>query len=272
MTVPAGSVFGLLGPNGAGKTTLIRTLVGFLHPDEGEIVLAGCARHQVGYLPERPHFPQRFKVREYLRMAGQTSEMDGRALGLGVTRVLELTGLQHAAEKRIGACSKGMLQRLGLAQALLADPPLLLLDEPFSGLDPTAQVAMRELIRGLNQIGKTIVLSTHRLSDVNDICTDIAILSDGRLARCGRLGEVLAPRSQVVIHVDSLSEQVVEQLTHLHPDIVTSPDSAEIVLPDDAMHFKAQALRLLLDAGVDVYQLERQRATLEEIYLEAVRS
>ncbi len=268
LTIPAGAIFGLLGPNGAGKTTLIRLIVGFLFPDQGMVELAGCLRHQLGYLPERPHFPRRFGIREYLIVAGQTSGLAGPVLEEAVSRALQHTGLLQIADWRIATCSKGMLQRLGVAQALLTDPPLILLDEPFSGLDPAAQAAMRYLVQGLRRAGKTILLSTHRLSDVTQMCSHIAILARGRLARTGPLNEVLIPRSQVIIRVDRLPELVADDLRQLNPDILLN--QSLITLPDDLLQVKTAVLRILLDARVDIQHVERQRATLEEVYLETV--
>jgi ABC-2 type transport system ATP-binding protein len=163
-----------------------------------------------------------------------------------------------------------MLQRLGLAQGLLGDPDLVLLDEPFSGLDPAAQAAMRALVRELRHAGKTVVVSTQRLSEVSQICSHIGILSRGRVVRSGPLKEVLVPRSQVLIKVDQLPDEVAGQLSELHPALRVN--GSEVLLPDDAMRVRAAAVRLLLDAGVDVLHLEQRRATLEEVYLETVAS
>ncbi len=267
LEVPAGSIFGLLGPNGAGKTTLLRLITGSIFADRGRIDLA-CSPHQLGYLPERPHFPRHFRVREYLLVTGAASGMSGRALTRAVDSVIELAGLGAAASGRIAACSKGMLQRVGVAQALLGNPPLILLDEPFSGLDPAAQAAMRYLLQGLSQSGKTILLSTHGLEDITQIATHIAILARGRLAYSGRLPEALAPRSQIIIRVDQIPEPVAWQLQSLHPEVAVN--GSEVVLTGAAVQVKAEALRLLLDAQVDVLGVDQRRATLEEIYLEAV--
>ena len=270
LMVPAGSIFGLLGPNGAGKTTLLRLIAGFLFPDAGRIDLEGCTTFQLGYLPERPHFPRRFTIAEYLELAGRLSGLPGSQLREATAAVLQQTGLSQVSDWKVAACSRGMVQRLAVAQALLTDPPVLLLDEPFGGLDPTAQVVMRRLILDLRQRGKTILLSTHRLADVTQICSDIAILSHGHLARTGPLHEVLVPRAHQLIEVDRLPEAVAWQIRQLHTDILIN--GTEITLPGDAMEVKAGVLRLLLDAQVDIVRLERQRATLEEVYLEAVRS
>jgi ABC-2 type transport system ATP-binding protein len=270
LTIPARSIFGLLGPNGAGKTTLLRLIAGFLFPDQGEIEIKGCSSFQLGYLPERPHFPRRFSIAEYLDIAGTLSGLPRSRLREAAAGVLQQTGLSQVSDWKVAVCSRGMVQRLAVAQALLADPPLFLMDEPFEGLDPTAQAVMRRLILDLRQRGKTILLSTHRLSDVTQICSDIAILSHGRLARMGPLHEVLAPRAQQLIRVDRLPEGLAWQIRQLHGEIQVN--GVEITLPGEAMEAKAGVLRLLLDAQIDILHVERQRATLEEVYLEAVRS
>ncbi len=267
LTVPAGAVFGILGPNGAGKTTLLRLIVKLIFPDSGEVKLLACPHHKLGYLPERPHFPSRFHVEEYLLTAGQVSGLAGEALRDAVIAALEQTGLSQVADRRISACSKGMLQRLGVAQALLIDPPLILLDEPLGGLDPAAQAMMRRMLLELSHTGKTIVLSTHRLSDVSQICTHIAILARGRLAHSGLLSDVLTPHSQVLIRVDRLPDLLAWQLSQLHPAVTL--DGSEITLPGDAMQIKSAALRLLLDARIDIIRVERQGVTLEDIFLKA---
>jgi ABC-2 type transport system ATP-binding protein len=269
LTVPAGSIFGLLGPNGAGKTTLLRLMAGFLFPDQGQIEINGCSSSQLGYLPERPHFPRRFSIAEYLNIVGTLSGLPRSQVREAAAAVLQQTGLSQVADWKVAACSRGMVQRLAVAQALLTDPPLFLMDEPFEGLDPTAQAVMRRLILDLRQHGKTILLSTHRLADVTQICSDIAILSHGQLARRGPLHDVLAPRAQQVIRVDRLPEGLAWELRQLHEGIEII--GTEITLPGEAMEVKADVLRLLLDAQVDIVHVERQRATLEEVYLEAVR-
>ncbi len=270
LTVPAGSIYGLLGPNGSGKTTLLRLIVGYLFPDQGCIELLDGVRHQLGFLPERPRFPRRFGVREYLVTAGQVGSLSGGPLARSVDAALERTGLGQMADWRIAACSKGMLQRLGLAQALLTRPNLLLLDEPFGGLDPAARAAMRHLLAELSRAGKTVVLSTHQLGDVTQLCTHIAILSEGRLARSGLLSEVLAPRSRVVIEVDRLPELIAWQLRQFHPGVTPSPDGTEIHLAEDALSAKPAILRLLLDARIDILRVAEESATLEDVYLETV--
>jgi len=270
LTVPDGAVFGLLGPNGAGKTTFLRLAVGLLFPDSGQISLGQCPPYQVGYLPERPHFPGSFRVGEYLVTAGRVGGLDRYGARQTARRALEQTGLSLLAERRIASCSKGMLQRLGVAQALLLDPPLLLLDEPLDGLDPAAQAAMRQLIQLLGQAGRTVLVCTHRLSDVTQMCTHVGILAQGRLVRTGSMAELTTPRSQVSIVSDPLPEGLTQHLSRIHPQLMISGN--QVILPGDALEAKSAVLRLLLDAGLQIWRLEQQKATLEEIYLDAIRS
>lgn len=270
LTIPPGSAFGLLGPNGAGKSTFIKLLLELIMPDGGQLMLAGVARQQIGYLPERPAMPIRSHVSEYLTLMGRLGGLGGRRLHSAVEQRLVQVGMRRAAGLRIGACSKGMLQRLGLAVALIADPPLLVLDEPMEGLDPAWQKTVRELLVELNQQGKTVLLSTHRLSDVSRVCSHVAILAQGQLKADGALADVLPPRQQVFIGVGSMPDALRTALTSLHPDIRVG--GAAIALSSDALPLKPQVLQMLLSAGVDIEDVTQQRLSLEEVYLEAVRS
>jgi len=267
LEVPAGAVFGLLGPNGAGKTTFLRLVMGFAFGDAGQIERGGLRSASIGYLPERAFYPPRFSVNDYLTTLGKLSGLKGKALRIAVQQRLEQVGLHQVAGRRLGACSRGMLQRLGLAQALLGDPPLLLLDEPVLGLDPAAQKFMREQIVALQQAGKTVLLSSHHLDEVTRVCTHVAVLNQGRLVRCGALQDILAPRPQVSIIAGPLPADLAAHLATLAPG--TDVTEGQVILSGEAVALKTQVLRLLLDAGVDIRQLDERHATLEEVYLEA---
>jgi ABC-2 type transport system ATP-binding protein len=160
-----------------------------------------------------------------------------------------------------------MLQRLGLAQALLNAPPLLLLDEPALGLDPSGQKFMRQQIAALHQDGRTVILSSHHLDEVTRVCTHVAVLSQGRLVRMGALDTILAPQAQVIITTSPIPAELALRLLALDADI--SVTDQELVLAGDAVSEKAQVLRLLLESGVDIQQLVERHSTLEEVYLEA---
>ncbi len=263
-------VFGLLGPNASGKSTLIKLLMGFIFPDRGRIDRGALAVRRIGYVPERPQLPVRASLRECVRLAGQLSDLQGVALDRQVDRALQQVGLSAVASTPVRASSKGMLQRAALAQAIVDDPPFLLLDEPMEGLDPAGQKEMRDLISARAQAGSTVLFSTHRLDHVTELCTHIAILSRGKLVRAGTLAEALPLRSQVTIVVDRLPDGLAARVTGLRREVSIAANT--ITLTGPAVACKPDVLRLLLDAGCDIQNVSQARATLEEVYLEAIRS
>lgn len=267
LQVPVGSVFGLLGPNGAGKTTLLRLIMGFVFPDGGTVDRWGLVPAEIGYLPERAFYPAQFTVGDYLGTLARLAGLTKSELKPTVERLLLQVNLDSVADERLANCSRGMLQRLGLAQALLSAPALLLLDEPALGLDPSGQKLMREQIATLHEDGKTVILSSHQLDEVSRVCTHIAVLNQGRLVRTGPLDSILAPQAQVVISTSLIPADISLRLLALDADI--SVADRELVLTGDAASKKAQVLRLLLESGVDIQQLVERHSTLEEVYLEA---
>lgn len=188
-SIPAGEVTGLLGLNGAGKTTIMKLLTGLLFPTAGSVAVFGgspsgsAAKARVGFLPELPYFPPQVKPEAALAYYGRLSGLSGEELGRAVEAVMERTGLAPHAGKKIAEFSKGMLQRLGLAQALLHRPDLLVLDEPVSGLDPLAIHDIRKLLADINGEGRTIFLSSHSISEVEKLCGRVLIMVRGTLAR-----------------------------------------------------------------------------------------
>ena len=268
--IPPNTVFGLLGPNGSGKSTLIKLIMGFIFPDIGEIRLQQVRQKQIGYLPERMFFPPRSRVAEYLLTVGELSGLRGQRLRDEVANSLQRVGLSDAAQKRIQDCSKGMAQRLGLAQALLGNPPMLVLDEPMSGLDPSWQHQVREIIRQEHQKGKTILLSTHRLNDIAELCTHVSIFNQGRLVRAGALQDVLPMRQQVTIFASNIPAKVQKKLKRFDPAMLIEENS--LTLYGDSALRKDDILRFLLKENVQIEQLEQQRTTLEEFYLETLYS
>ncbi len=187
--IPSGEVTGLLGLNGAGKTTIMKLLTGLLFPTAGKVKVFGlapseqAAKRRVGFLPELPYFPPQVKPDEALTYYGRLSGLSGAELKQAVHGAMERTGLEPHAGKRVAEFSKGMLQRLGLAQALLHKPDLLVLDEPVSGLDPLAIHDIRALLASLNAEGRTVFLSSHSISEVEKLCSRVLIMVRGRLAR-----------------------------------------------------------------------------------------
>lgn len=199
LEVPRGSLYSLLGPNGAGKSTLIRILVGLIKQDRGYIEILGLDPHsrhsevmsRIGYVPELPSFPDFMSGEEYLRLTADLYGL-GRDSRTRISEVLSLVGLERASGRKIGTYSKGMIQRLAIAQAILPDPELLILDEPLMGIDPEARIQFKDLFVGLAKKGKTILYSSHVLEEVERISTHIAIINKGRIVASGTREDVEA--------------------------------------------------------------------------------
>jgi ABC-type multidrug transport system ATPase subunit len=269
LTIPHGEVIGLLGPNGAGKTTLIKLIAGVLFPSAGQIKPTFGAWPIIGYKPERLLYPNNLKVHEYLEVVAQLSNIPRAHVAAEESRSLRRVGLQEAAQKKIKTCSKGMRQRLGLAQILIGDPPLLLVDEPSNGLDPEGQEDIIRCLQELHAAGKTIVMSSHQLAEVTEVCTQLIILNRGKVLYQNSMAEALAIRAHTMIKVDRQLDGVNGLLQGLHPEIEVEGDT--IVLANEAMTLRRQVLSLLLHANYDVLRVEQKRVTLAEIYAEAMR-
>ncbi len=202
LSVRPGEILGFLGANGAGKTTTIKMLLGFFRPDAGRLSVWGedpaepAARRRIGYMPETAYYYPYLTVRELLRFYGGLCGMAPAAIRASSERLIERVGLSEAGDRLLRHYSKGMLQRAGIAQALLHDPELLILDEPFTGLDPLARIQFRDLILGLRQQGKTIFFSSHELSEAELICDRVAILKAGALVWSGSMSEVAGDGQQ----------------------------------------------------------------------------
>ena len=197
LTVPSGGIYGFLGPNGAGKTTTLKILTGLLFPDGGRISILGkplgnfSVRKRIGFLPESPYFHDYLSGRELLLFMGRLFGLKGKSLHSRAEMLLEMVGLKDKGKIQLRKYSKGMLQRMGVAQALINDPELVIMDEPMTGLDPIGRRDMRDLILGLKKRGKTVLFSSHILGDAESICDRVAILVKGLVAKEGELDELL---------------------------------------------------------------------------------
>lgn len=269
LTIPRGEVLGLLGPNGAGKTTLMKIVAGMLQPDSGQLLPNGQGWPLIGFKPERLIFPNHLRVHQYLEMMAGLSNTPRAAVHQVVQNSLEKVGLLYAKNKRIGDCSKGMRQRLALAQVLIGDPPLLLLDEPSNGLDPDGQTDILHVIQSLHAGGKTIVISSHHLHEITQVCTQLAILNHGQIHYRNSMAEALAVRPHVLLRTDKDLTPMREMFTALHPDI--SVEGSRLVLKNEAMALRRPVLALLLNSGYDILHVEQKRITLAEIYAKAVQ-
>jgi ABC-2 type transport system ATP-binding protein len=218
LRVEPGQVYGLLGPNGSGKSTTIKILLGLLEPTAGECTLFGVgsrkveARREVGYLPESPYFYRHLNGRELVEFYARMCGVSGATMRRRTDEVLATVGLTEAAERRVGTYSKGMLQRIGLAQALVHDPRLLILDEPTAGVDPVGSAAIAELILKLKAQGKTVLITSHLLGQIEDICDRVAILDRGKLILEGAVQDLVGRTDRQALIIDTLPETELREL------------------------------------------------------------
>lgn len=214
LDVRRGEVFGLLGPNGSGKTTTIKLLLGLMRPTSGDAFVFGgdpydrAVKHRLGYLPEETYLYRFLDAEETLRFFGGLFGLSGAVIRERSDALIRLVGLEHARKRRLGEYSKGMARRLGLAQALINDPDLVVLDEPTSGLDPIGSAEVKDLILSLKKQGKTILLCSHLLADVEDVCDRIAILHQGVFKECGRVDDLLRADDRVSVELKGASPEV----------------------------------------------------------------
>ncbi|HXM63322.1 MAG TPA: ABC transporter ATP-binding protein [Terriglobales bacterium] len=263
LSVEAGEIFGFLGPNGAGKSTAIHLAMGFMQPTSGSGRLLGerfghpGARRRVGFLAESVALYHR-RAEPLVRFYGALNGMGGADLDKRAREVLEIVGLQDHANRNAGKFSRGMLQRVGLAQAMVNDPELLILDEPTSALDPLARVMVRELLLGARNAGKTIFLSSHLLSEVELICDRVAMLHRGKLARLGRTADLLQSGEQTEIVARSITPSQFE-------GAATRDGVVSFFVPTRAQR---AALEKIWNLGGEVISVNPVRRSLEEIFLE----
>lgn len=273
--VRAGEAYGLIGPNGAGKSTLIHLMLGFLKPNHGRIQLLGSSnleqtRRRIGYIPERQRYHTHYSAREYLRFLGAFSGLAGADLRARVERELDTVGLADKAEQSLGTFSKGMLQRMGVAQALLSEPELLLIDEPTSGLDPDGQREVLELLNQLRVRGHTVLLCTHHLHEVELLCDRVGVLTGGRIAAEAGLRDLRGAASSIRIQAAGVTGAIRDRIETLGPGITC--DAQGVRINENTPGLQAAVLRALLDGGALILSLEPLERPIERLYLQAVRA
>jgi ABC-2 type transport system ATP-binding protein len=249
LEVEPGQIYGLLGPNGSGKSTTLKIILGLVTPTRGQARIFGAdsdhvsSRESVGFLPESPYFYKFLTGEETLRFYGKLCGLRGQALKSRTEEMLEVVGLTNARKRRLGGYSKGMLQRIGLAQALIQEPALLVLDEPTAGVDPAGAREIRDLILELKKRGVTVLLSSHLLGQVQEICDRVGILANGVLVREGALSELLGADNQTQLILENAS-----------PDLLATID------------------QLAARCGARVIERARPRTSLEQLFLEATEA
>jgi ABC-2 type transport system ATP-binding protein len=274
--VKRGEVFGFIGPNGAGKTTTLKVLMGLIRASAGRVELLGRdvgdseSRRQIGFAPESPYFYEFLSGREILTFYARLCDFPPERIAPRVEEVLAQVGLSHAAEARLRTYSKGMLQRIGVAQALVHDPGVLFLDEPMSGLDPVGRKEIRDLIMRLNAEGKTVFMNTHILSDVEMICDRVAIIVNGRIAYQGELEAFHGDRKLYDVTLSSLPADFAEEVeSRLGAPLAGRGDRVVLRVPEKEMHELVQSA---LARGARLEEVVRHREHLEDLFLRMVEA
>jgi ABC-2 type transport system ATP-binding protein len=277
LDVRRGEVFGFLGPNGAGKTTTLKILMGLIYPSGGTASLLGrpvgdrMAKAKVGFLPESPYFYEYLTSREFLKFYGHLFGLWGVSLEKRVDELLEVVGMVHARDLQLRKFSKGMLQRVGIAQALINDPELVVLDEPMSGLDPVGRKEVRDLILRLKESGKTVLFSSHILHDAELLCDRVAMILKGRLVASGHVSELIdqGTTHSVELVIDRLSPVGLEHLRPLTEKMVVQGDRLLAVLrnPRDV----EASLEIIRAAKATLVSLTPHKSSLEDLFIGMIK-
>jgi len=270
--IKKGKIFGLLGANGAGKTTLINLIVGIRKPVVGQVLIEGVAaqdpraRVKLGYLPERPYFHDYLTGDGLLRYVGALCGLSGPRLVAKINEVLDLVNMKHAQYLELKKYSKGMLQRIGIAQAISHEPKLLILDEPMSGLDPVGRREIRELIVRLNQAGASVIFSSHILSDIETICHEVGILKKGKLMGVGTTESFLGGDHQRV--EISVSESPGDVATLLRKELRAEvmPDTLGSKLVVQSNGELNEQIKAIIECGLHIRAVSPYRGSLEDYF------
>jgi ABC-2 type transport system ATP-binding protein len=282
--VPAGEIFGFIGPNGAGKTTTIRMMATLLEPHDGRVLVDGLdvidspaeIRKVIGFMPDSFGVYERITVEEYLEFFASAHGIGPSARKRTIDAVMELTELGQIGGKLVQTLSKGMKQRLAIARTLLHDPKVLVLDEPANGLDPRARIEMRQLIEELRRLGKTILLSSHILTELSDMCTSVAILERGRLVASGSvdsIAQTLRPERGVRVRLLSPPDDVEARLSRA-PSVLSvdrEPDGAFKVRYQGGDEVLASIVAYMVQQELRVVRVEPEQNDLERIFLEVTK-
>ncbi len=273
LTIEQGMSFGLLGENGAGKSTLVRLLMGFILPSRGELSVLGerrvsRAHARIGYLHERPYVELRFTGRAYLRYMAQLSGLWGKQATRRINEVLAQVELSRAVDEKLATYSKGMLQRLCIAQALLTNPEFLILDEPTGGLDPYSQWQVRQIIAELRKQGRTLLICSHYLAEVESLCDTVGILQHGQLIQHGAVKDLIRTQDavEILLRDDQNASEVVARLAITQHTLESEHNLLKVTAAA-----QQEVLAALVQAGVPIHSLNPLTRTLEEVYISATR-
>lgn len=274
LEIPNGQIFGLLGPNGAGKTTLVKLLLGIVFPTSGTATIRGraagttTAKQIIGYLPENHRYPNYLTGFGVLRYFGQLSGMDNQTIQRRSAELLEIVQMSQWADTRIKQYSKGMMQRIGLAQAMLNNPEVIFLDEPTDGVDPVGRREIREVIAKLKQQGKTVFLNSHLLSEVELICDRVAIMNKGTLVTMGTVKELTAMQKLWRIEVEQPQQPQLHQLLARIPTATATGNS--ILFTAETLNDLNHAIDAIRSAGILISTVRPERQSLEDLFIDII--
>ncbi|MBI2618491.1 MAG: ABC transporter ATP-binding protein [Ignavibacteriales bacterium] len=277
ITVSKGEIFGLLGPNGAGKTTLVKILLSVVHPTSGTATILGQPmgstgiRERIGYLPENHRYPSFLTAHQTLLHFGRLQGLSKHFLSSKASELLRVVGLEEWSRVKIKKFSKGMLQRLGLAQALLNDPEVLFLDEPTDGVDPVGRKEIRDILKGLRSAGKTVFLNSHLLSEVEEISDRVAILNKGEVLSVGTIRDITSHALEYEIRLGiAPSEPVLQKIGALSRSLETNQLTLTL-----ALHAKEdlnKILQILLQEGMSIESVMPRKSRLEDFFINLIRT
>jgi ABC-2 type transport system ATP-binding protein len=274
LEVRRGEIFGFLGPNGAGKSTSVKMLLGLVKPSAGDAWTLGAAigdteiRRRIGFLPEHFRFYDWLTSEELLNVHGRLYGMTRARLRERIPALLDLVGLSDHRRKRLREFSKGMLQRIGLAQALLNEPELIILDEPTSGLDPAGRRLVRDIIKAQRERGAAVLLNSHLLGEVEVTCDRVAFIKHGRVLESRRLNALAAGETRVRLRAHNMNGDTVAGLRRWTSSMSSNGDHLTLVLPSNEA--VPEIVRYLVERGADLYELTPERKSLEDLFLEIV--
>ena len=274
LTAEEGEIFGYLGPNGAGKTTTLKCLLGLIFPDAGELEILGLphlslkAKARIGYLPENPYFYDYLTAAEFLRYYSQLHLLKKEETESKITSLLSMVGLEQSAHLQLRKFSKGMLQRIGLAQTLLNDPDLVLLDEPLGGLDPLGRKEIRDIIVRLREEGKTVFLSSHILQDIEMICDRVAVIVEGQVINQGKLHDLI---SQKILFTEIILSGVPTQELEAFGECVAAHGDNTLVKIFDEQKVQ-DILQLVHTRKAKIHSLVPRTESLEDLFVGIVKN
>lgn len=276
--VEKGSTFGLLGPNGAGKTTTLKALVGLTSPTKGKVQVLGKSpkdiknHKRVGYLPESPYIYNYLTGNEFLNFCGSLHQMQGKALNSRIIEMLDLVGLdKSSANKQLKTYSKGMLQRIGIAQSLINDPELVFFDEPMSGLDPIGRHEVKEIMKLLKKQNKTVFFNTHILSDVEELCDNIAIMVKGKIVKQGTVEQILTQTDNLLnLRIKGLNTMGKTNVKRISLKLQKTEDEDEIIAIFNDIESVMKGMTIAKQSGGTIISMNPSKSSLEQIFVQLV--